>query len=296
MRTGDYALAAAMDVIGAHGGMACIHAENGPVIDYLEERVRSGGKSMFSHFLSTSPSLLDKEAIFRVLCIGKILNCPVYLPHISSQHALEALELARRQGTRFYAETCPHYLVFTWEQLQKQGPLGKVRPPVKHNQDRQALWQALNSPLIHTIGSDHAPKNKHKTDEFDTSPYGAPGIETILPLLWDKGVHKNRLTPNRLVELTAENPARIFGLFPRKGRLQAGGDADLVLFNPQKNWVIRHGNQHSNAPYTLYEGLKCRGKVEKVFAGGKLVVDGDTYLGQPGRGRFLKTGISRRPL
>jgi dihydropyrimidinase len=296
MLTDDYALSAAMDVIGAHGGMASVHAENGPVIDYLEEKARSSGKNMHRHFLQTSPSLLDKEAIFRVLCIGKIMDCPVFLPHISSQHALEALELGLREGARFYAETCPHYLVFTWKELQRQGPLGKIRPPVKDDRDRQALWQAVESRFIHTIGSDHAPKNKHKTDDFDASPYGAPGTETILPLLWDKGVNKNRLTPNRLVELTAENPARIFGLFPRKGRLSTGADADLVVFNPRTTWVISRGNQHSRAPYTLYEGLTCNGRVEKVFAGGQLVVDGDVYLGQPGRGRFLKTRITRGPL
>jgi dihydropyrimidinase len=289
MMTDDYGLSLAMDKIGSHGGMASVHAENGPVIDYLEERVKRQHKDLKKYFLATSPSLLDREAIFRVLCIGKIFSCPVYIPHVSSREGLEALAAARELGIPFYSETCPHYLVFTWEELKKLGPLGKIRPPLKNKEDRQALWQALNSGLIHTIASDHAPKNKKKNDDFSLSPYGAPGTETILPLLWELGVNKKRISANKLVELSSENPAKIFGLFPRKGRLQNGSDADLVLFNPKRQWVIRHENQHSNAPYTLYQGIQCTGRVEKVFAGGKLIVDGERYLGESGRGRFLKT-------
>jgi len=296
MMTDDHALALGMDIIGKHGGIASVHAENGSVIDYLEERVRVQGKSMAAHFLQTSPSLLDKEAIFRVLCIGGLMHCPVYLPHISSRHALEALTLARRHGIRFYSETCPHYLVFSWAQLKKYGPLGKIRPPVKTAQDRDELWRALSGGVIHTIGSDHAPKDKHRDDAFDESPYGAPGIENILPVLWHHGVGTGRISPGTLVRLTAENPAKIFGLFPRKGRLQNGADADLVVFNPRHTWTVTRTGQHSNAPYTLYEGMKLGGKVEKVFSGGRLIVDDKTYHGESGTGRFLQTGISGRPL
>ena len=134
--------------------------------------------------------------------------------------------------------------------------------------------------------------SKKITDDFDSSPYGAPGIETILPLLWELGVNKKKISPNRIVELTAENPAKIFGLNPAKGRLEDGTDADLVLFNPNRKWIISKNNQHSNAGYTLYEGMECTGKVEKVFTRGKLIVDNNTYLGKPGWGKFLRTRIS----
>ncbi len=296
MMTDDYALAKAMDIIASHKGIASIHAENGLVIDYLEEKVRSSHKNMCTHFLNTSPSLLDREAIFRVLSIAALFNCPVYIPHVSSEKALEAFKISYSGGIKVYNETCPHYLVFTWKELQKQGPLGKIRPPVKNPEDREALWNAIGSGLIHTIGSDHAPKAKKITDDFDSSPYGAPGIETILPLLWEMGVNKKKISPNKIVELTSENPAKIFGLNPAKGRLENGADADLVLFNPNRKWTISKKNQHSNARYTLYEGMECTGKVEKVFTRGKLIVDNDTYLGEPGWGRFLKTRIDRHSL
>ncbi|MBN1798274.1 MAG: amidohydrolase family protein [Spirochaetales bacterium] len=292
MMTDDYALAKAMDIIAAHKGMASVHAENGMVIDYLEEKLRASHKNMCSHFLTTSPSLLDREAIFRVLSIAALFGCPLFLPHVSSAKALDALKIARSEGIKVYTETCPHYLVFTWNELQEQCALGKIRPPVKTLEDREALWNALATGIIHTVGSDHAPKTKKITDDFDASPYGAPGVETILPLLWEFGVNKKRITPNKIVELTAENPAKIFGLYPAKGRLENGADADLVLFNPQRKWTISNKNQHSNAGYTLYEGRKCTGKVEKVFSRGRLIVDNDKYLGEPGRGRFLKTHIT----
>jgi dihydropyrimidinase len=296
MMTDDYALAKAMDIIAAHKGMASIHAENGMVIDYLEDKVRASRKDMCAHFLDTSPSLLDREAFFRVLSFAALFNCPLYLPHVSSGKALEALEIARAQGIPYFAETCPHYLAFTWQDLKHQGPLGKIRPPVKNQEDREALWNAIASGLIHTIGSDHAPKAKKRTDDFDSSPYGAPGIETILPLLWELGVNGKRTSPNKIAELTAENPAKIFGLYPAKGRLQTGADADLVLFDPNQRWTISQKNQHSHAGYTLYEGMECTGKVEKVFSRGKLVVDNGRYLGKAGEGKFLKTNINGRIL
>jgi dihydropyrimidinase len=296
MMTDDYALAKAMDMIAALNGMASIHAENGMVIDYLEEKLRSSRKDMCTHFLDTSPSLLDREAFFRVMSIATLFNCPLYLPHVSSKKALEALKIFRSEGIRFFAETCPHYLVFTWQELQQQGPLGKIRPPVKNQEDREALWNEIGSGLIHTIGSDHAPKVKKREYDFDASPYGAPGVETILPLLWELGVNGKKISPNKIVELAAENPAKIFGLYPAKGRLETGADADLVVFNPNHRWIISQQNQHSNAGYTLYEGMECNGKVDKVFSRGKLIVDNDRYLGKAGWGKFLKTYIGRHIL
>jgi dihydropyrimidinase len=283
--TDDNALIRAFDRIADALGIACVHDENGRAIDYLEDKHRP---VTADNFLATSPSLLDKEAIFRTLCLAKLTGCPLYLPHISSKKALEALELGKEEGVKFYSETCPHYLAFSWDALKPRGPLGKVRPPVKNEEDREALWRAVEDSVIDCIGSDHAPKAKQPADDFEAAPYGAPGVETILPALWQLGVNASRLTPFDLVRLCAENPAKIFGLFPKKGRLDEGADADLVVFDPTERWTVAHANQHSRAPYTLYEGFACRGKIQKVFSRGRLLVDGDRFIEPSDRGQFLE--------
>jgi dihydropyrimidinase len=283
--TDDHALIRAFDRIAASGGIACVHAESGRAIDFLEDKLRP---ITADNYLASSPSWLDKEAIFRTLCLARLTGCPLYLPHISSRQGLEALALAREEGVRFFSETCPHYLAFIWDELKARGPLGKLRPPIKAAEDREALWQALEDSGIDTIGSDHAPKAKQPHDDFEAAPFGAPGVETILPVLWQLGVNANRLTPFDLVRLCSENPAKIFGLYPRKGRLDDGSDADIVIFDPTAKWTIAHANQHSQAPYTLFEGFACRGKIQQVFAHGRLVVDGDQFIAPPEPGRFLE--------
>jgi dihydropyrimidinase len=284
--TDDHALIRAFDTIAAAGGVACVHAENGRAIDYLEDKHRP---ITADNFLATSPALLDKEAIFRTLCLAKLTGCPLYLPHVSSRKAIEALALGREEGVKFASETCPHYLAWSWDKLKARGPLGKLRPPIKDEEDREALWRAVEDTAVDTIGSDHAPKAKTSADDFEAAPYGAPGVETILPVLWELGVNANRITPFDLVRLCAENPARIFGLFPKKGRLDDGQDADLVIFDPTMKWTIAHANQHSRAPYTLYEGFPCRGRVQKVFSRGRLLVDGDKFIPPATPGKFLET-------
>jgi len=283
--TPDAVLLKALAEIASAEGLACVHAESGAAIEFLEERL---SPLTVHNFLATSPALLDKEAIWRTLCYAKIANCPLYLPHISSRKALEALALAKEEGIPFYSETCPHYLAFSWEDLKSRGPQGKLRPPIKTAEDREALWNALEDLTIHCIGSDHAPKAKLPNDDFHSAPFGAPGVETILPVLWELGVNANHLTPFDLVRLCCENPAKIFGLFPRKGQLAEGSDADLIIFDPTQKWQLSQSQQHSKAPYTLYEGLTCRGKILKVFVRGRLVVDNDKLCCQGG-GRFLRT-------
>ncbi|MBN2352407.1 MAG: amidohydrolase family protein [Spirochaetales bacterium] len=284
--TDDHALIRAFDKIVEAGGIACVHAENGRAVDYLEDKHRP---LTADNFLATSPALLDKEAVFRTLCLAKLTGCPVYLPHISSRKALEALSLGREEGVKFRSETCPHYLAFSWNELKAKGPLGKLRPPIKDSDDREALWGAVEDTAIDTIGSDHAPKAKHAGDDFEAAPYGAPGVETILPVLWELGVNAHRITPFDLVRLCAENPAAIFGLAPRKGRLEDNADADLIVFDPTAKWTVTHANQHSKAPYTLYEGFTCRGKIQKVFSRGRLLVDGDAFIAPKTPGKFLET-------
>lgn len=285
--TDDYALVKAMDIIGRMGGMAFVHAENGLAIDYIQDKLLAEKADLAEHFQETSPALAEAEGIFRAVYLGTLMNCPVYIPHISSAEAIEVVRFLKSKGRRIYAETCPQYLTLTWKELKSRGPLGKVGPSIKTKADQDALWRAIQDRIIDSIGSDHAPKSKKIDDDFFQAPYGSPEVETTLPLVWDRGVNTGIITPNDVARLLAENPARIMGLYPKKGRLDTGADADLVVFDPAEPWVISQNNQHSNAPYTLFEGKAILGRVRAVLSKGVLIVTGPQFLGEAGKGEFL---------
>ncbi len=287
--TDDYALAMALDTIGKLGGLASLHAENGLVIDYIQDTMLENGEDFRENFIKSSPDILEAEAIFRAVYVGRLMNCPIYIPHISSKEGIEVIGYLKKRGFKVYGETCPHYLALTWDRLKDKGPLGKVGPSIKSEGDRLALWKAIGDGLIDTIGSDHAPKEKHEDDDFFKAPYGAPGIETMFYILWQYGVNGGVIPINRLAGIFSENISKILGLYPKKGTLAEGSDADFIIFNPFEEWTITRENQHSNATYTLYEGTKVTGKIEKVFLRGKLIIDGEECLGKPGDGEFLKT-------
>ncbi len=290
--TDDYALAMAMEIIGKHRGLAALHAENGLVIDYIQDKLLEEKADFAERFIETSPDLVEAEAIIRAAYIGRLMNCKVYIPHISSAEGIKAISFLKQNGYGIYGETCPHYLSFTWDELKRLGPLGKVGPSIKTEKDRRKLWEAIETRLIDTIGSDHAPKDKTEKDDFFKAPYGSPGIETMLPAVWHYGVNSGKITPNRLVEITSENTAKIFGLFPRKGRLEKGSDADIVIFDPREEWTVTPGNQHGNAKYTLYQGRSFIGRVKTVLSKGKIIVQGNDFLGTKGDGQFLATRIT----
>lgn len=287
--TDDYAMSKAMDIIARRGAMACVHAETGLAIDYIQDRMLKEKANFTLRFQETSPDIAEAEGIFRAVSIGRLMGCPVYIPHISSREGVEVIRFLKQRSFRVFAETCPHYLGLTWSELKARGPLGKIGPSVKTREDQDALWKAVQEGLIDTIGSDHAPKDKKVKDDFFKAPYGAPGVETMLPMLWHNGVNSGRITPSQLVRMMAENPAKILGLYPQKGRLERGSDGDLVIFDPSERWTVSVSNQHSNTPYTLYEGKEILGRVVRVVAGGKLVVDRESFQGQAGAGRFLPT-------
>jgi dihydropyrimidinase len=288
--TDDYHLAKAMDVISQVGGMAMVHSEDGLVIDYLEDKYKDRPEKEI--FLTVKPGLLEADAVFRAISIAKVMNCPLYIVHVSSKEALAPIRWAREKGQTLYTETCPQYLCLSDKDLQEKGPLAKIGPPLRTDEDNKALWKALKTGLIDVIASDHAPKHKKSDDEFSSAPIGSPSSETIFPVIYQRGVNEGRIDLKTMIRALSEMPAKIFGLYPQKGVLQVGSDADLVVFDPKEKQTIRQATQHSNAPYSLYEGFECLGSPTIVMQRGKIIVKDGKLESRRGRGRFLPTKIS----
>jgi dihydropyrimidinase len=290
--TDDYHLTSAMDLIAECGGLAMVHAENGLVTDYLEDRSLKKKEDQKKVFLKTRPDYLEAEAIFRALSIAAVTHCPLYIVHLSTAKGVGPIRQAKAEGQIVYAETAPQYLTLTDAELQRLGPLAKIGPPLRTEKDRLALWEAIQKGIIDVVASDHAPKAKKKEDPFFEAPYGSPQAETMFTITYDEGVNTGRIGPCKLVQLFSENPAKIFGLYPKKGTIQKGSDADLVIFDPNYVHTIQHKTQHSGAPYTLYEGRRCLGKPILTMQRGKILIEGGEMKGKPGEGRFLATKIN----
>ena len=287
--TDDYHLAKAMDVISDLGGLAMVHAEDGLSIDYLEDKYRDMPQR--EAFLKMRPAALEADAVFRAISIAEVIECPLYIAHISAARALAPIEWARERGQTVYTETCPQYLCLTDDDLQEKGPLAKIGPPLRTTKDNEGLWEACRTGRIDVIASDHAPKNKTINDDFFEAPFGSPSSETMFAVTYQRGVNEGRWDLIGLVRALSESPARIFGLYPQKGVIQEGSDADLVIFDPAKAFKIMQATQHSNTPYSLYEGFDGTGAPALVMQCGEVVVEGEALKGTSGNGRFLKTHI-----
>jgi dihydropyrimidinase len=286
--TDDYHLMKAMDMLAELGGMAMVHAENGGAVDYLEDKLLTGPDAV-GHFVATHPAAMEEEAIFRAIRMAEVTGCPLYIPHNTTARAMRHIRDAREAGLPVFAETCPQYLTLTEAVIEERGALAKIGPPIRTAEDRAALWEALADGTIQVVGTDHAPKHKDVEGNFLEQPFGSPQIETLLPLVYDGGVNAGHVSPVRVAQVLSENPARIFGLYPRKGTVAVGSDADLVVFDPQRAFTIRAGNQHTNAGYTLYEGHTVLGWPEASFQRGHRVLWEGEVVAEPGAGRFLAT-------
>ena len=289
--TDDYHLMKGMDMLAELGGMAMVHAENGGAIDYLEDKLLTGPDA-WKHFVATHPAAMEEEAIFRAIRMAEVTGCPLYIPHNTTARALRRIREAQEAGLPVYAETCPQYLTLTEEVIEDRGALAKIGPPIRTAEDRAALWQALADGTIQVVGTDHAPKHKDVEGDFLEQPFGSPQIETLLPLVYDGGVNAGHISPVRVAQVLCENPARIFGLYPQKGTIAVGSEADLVVFDPGQAFTIRAENQHSNAGYTLYEGHTVLGWPEMSFQRGQRVLWEGDIVAEPGDGEFLATSVS----
>jgi len=288
---------------GENGGLVCMHAENGGVIDVLvQEALRKGQKAPKYHAL-TRPSRAEGEATGRAIALAEMAGVPIYIVHLSSADALEKVRQARDMGLPAYAETCPQYLFLSYDNYEEPGFNGAkyvMSPPLREKWHQDVLWRGLAKNDLQVISTDHCPfcmseQKELGSNDFSKIPNGAPGIETRLTLVHNGGVRTGRIGLNRFVELCSTTPAKMFGLFPRKGTIAVGSDADIVVFDPNAEQTLGVKTLHMRVDYNPYEGTRVKGAPSTVISNGAVIIDGGTFVGKKGAGRFVRRGPSQAP-
>jgi dihydropyrimidinase len=308
LRLDDGSIFKALRIANENGMLVMAHCENGDVIETLIPEALAAGHTSPEYHALTRPAWGGVEATLRMAAMAEQADAPMYIVHMNVGGEVDMLKYARARGVRVMGETCPQYLFFTIDDLRRpDGAKWICSPPVRTAQDNARLWEGLSEGILQTIGTDHCPFFYEGTrpilyegreiaipgkelgkDDFTKIPNGLPGIEDRLPILWTTGVRTGRITPNQFVAYNSTNPAKIFGLYPRKGALLAGSDADVLIWDPEKKVTYGVVHAHQRTDYNLYEGWELTGMPEKVFLRGNLIVDGDSWLGKAGDGLFLK--------
>jgi len=310
LRLDDGGIFRAMRIARDNGMLVMAHCENGDVIEPLIAEALAAGHTTPEWHARTRPAWGAVEATMHVAAMAAQADAPVYIVHMNAGGEADMLKYARERGVKVMGETCPQYLFFTVDHLRRpDGAKWICSPPMRTEKDNARLWEGLRDGTMQTIGTDHCPFFFDGTkpivyegkeiaipgkelgrDDFTKIPNGLPAVGDRLPILWTYGVRAGRITANQFVALTSTNPAKIFGLYPRKGALVPGADADIVIWDAEKR--VKYGvacSQH-RTDYNLFEGWEVVGMPEKVFLRGKLIVDGNAWLGERGQGQFLKRG------
>ena len=280
-----------------NGGLICMHAENGGVIDTLvKEALRKGERAPKYHAL-TRPTRAEGEATGRAIALAEMAGVPIYIVHLSCADALEKVKQARDMGLPAYAETCPQYLFLSYDDYERPGFEGAkyvMSPPLREKWHQDVLWKGILRNDLQVVSTDHCPfcmneppQKQLGIDDFSKIPNGAPGIETRLMLLWE-GVRTGRINVHRFVEITSTTPARMFGLWPRKGTIAVGSDGDFVIWDPHRQVTLSAATHHMRVDYNPYEGRVVQGAPAKVLSRGEVIVDDGTFTAAKGRGQFLK--------
>src|SRR5947208_1068484 len=292
----DASIFRAMRAASKSGGMICMHAENGGAIDVIVKQALAEGKTAPKYHALTRPTTAEAEATARAIALAEMAGSPVYIVHLSCNDALEKVREARDRGLPVYAETCPQYLYLSLEEMDAPGFEGAkyvFTPPLREKWHQEKLWQGLKQDNLQVVSTDHCPfcfkeQKELGKDDFTKIPNGGPGIEHRYSLIYSGGVASGRFSVNRLVELVATTPATIFGLYPRKGTVAVGSDADLVIFDPNHEEVISAKTHHMRVDYSMFEGIKIKGAPKTVFSRGRTVIDAGKFVGRPGSGQFLR--------
>ncbi len=288
----------AMRRTAANGALICLHAEDGSAIDVLiREALEAGNTAPVYHALTRPPSG-EADAVARGITLAEKAHTPVYIVHVTSADALGKLSEARTRGIPSFGETCPQYLLLSVEDLERPGFEGAkfvLTPPLREKSHQEKLWQGLKEGTLQVVSTDHCPfffrgQKEMGRDDFTKIPNGGPGVENRLQLLFHYGVNRKRISLRRWVDLVATSPAKLFGLYPRKGTIAPGSDADIVIWDPEAEHTISARTHHMRVDYSMYEGHTVKGSAERVFSRGELVVDRSQWLGRPGRGAYVKRG------
>jgi dihydropyrimidinase len=292
----DATIFRALQQTSKNGALICMHAENGSVIDVIIRRALSEGKTAPIYHALTRPTVAEAEAVHRAIAMAEIAGVPVYIVHLSSEDALNQVREARDRGLPAFAETCPQYLLLSLDDMKRPGfEAAKYvfTPPLREKENLPKLWEGLKSDHLQVVSTDHCPfcfedQKALGKDDFTKIPNGGPGIENRLQVLHHYGVGAGKISLNRLVEITSTAPARIFGLYPKKGAIEPGSDADIVIWDPDAEHVISAKTHHMRVDYSMFEGFRVRGNAAKVLARGEWIVDGGEYIGRAGRGAYLR--------
>jgi len=293
----------AMLMAGENGGLICMHAENGVVIDVIVKKAIAEGKTAPKYHALTRPTKAEAEGVHRAIALAEIANTAVYIVHLSCDDSLQEVVRARDMGVPAYAETCPQYLFLDYSVYEQPGFEGAkyvMTPPIRDKFNQEKLWRGLQFNDLQVVSTDHCPfcfkeQKELGKDDFSKIPNGGPGVENRMSLVYNGGVVPGRISVNRFVEIVSTNAAKIFGLFPKKGTIAVGSDADIVIFDPDEEMTISAKSHHMNVDYSCYEGWKVRGVTKTVLSRGEVVIDEGNYVGRAGRGSFLKRGLAFSP-
>ena len=288
----------AMTAAGENGGLICMHAENGVVIDVLVKRAIEQGRTAPKYHALTRPTKAEAEGVHRAIAIAEMANSPVYIVHLSCYDALKEVQAARDLGLPAFAETCPQYLLLDYSLYEKpdfEGAKYVMTPPLRDKENQELLWRGLRGDDLQVISTDHCPfcfkeQKELGRDDFSKIPNGGPCVENRMSLIYHHGVTQGRISLNRFVELTSTAAAKIFGLFPKKGTIAVGSDADIVIFDPNREQTISAATHHMRVDYSAYEGWSVKGVTETVLSRGRVILENNEFKGKAGAGRFLKRG------
>jgi len=292
----DATIFRALQQTSKNGALICMHAENGSVIDVIVRQALAEGKTAPIYHALTRPTLAEAEAVHRAIALAEMAGVPIYIVHLSSEDALNQVREARDRGLPAFAETCPQYLLLSIDDMQVPGFEGAkyvFTPPLREKQNLPKLWDGLKTDNLQVVSTDHCPfcfedQKALGKDDFTKIPNGGPGIENRLQLLHHHGVGAGKITLNRFVEITSTAPARIFGMYPKKGAIAVGSDADIVVWDPKAEHLISAKTHHMRVDYSMFEGFKVTGNARQVFSRGELIVDKGQYVGRAGRGEYLR--------
>jgi dihydropyrimidinase len=286
-----------------NGGLVCMHAENGSVIDVIVQQALAEGKKAPQYHALTRPTTAEAEATARAIALAEMAGAPVYIVHLSCNDALEKVREARDRGLPVYAETCPQYLYLSIDNFDApdfEGAKYVFTPPLREKWHQEKLWNGLKRDHLQVVSTDHCPfcfkeQKELGRGDFTKIPNGGPGVEHRMSLIYSGGVAAGRFSVNRFVELVSTTPAKLFGLYPRKGTIAVGSDADLVIFDPDRKHTISAKTHHMRVDYSMFEGIEVTGTPSTVLSRGRVVIENDKFLGRAGAGEFVKRSTYSQP-